>query len=240
MSKPSLAALVAASALLAASAVHAAPSVPDDGRLVNYAMPAEILTDFHGGIQGFIAERNVKDDFGYESTMKAQRYNGYLGYDIARWFSVYALAGVMSVKNNDIRLDSETTVAYGLGFWAALIDDAQLDFLPTISRYRLNAAFEVSHSDPNDLSWTQIDASLTFGIYNDSFLSDGKFPTAIGIFFGPVFSAVELDGFEQVNDNEWGFTVGGEMRFANGVYVSGGYDFFSDDYMAYFQAGVRF
>ncbi len=240
MSKPSLAALVAASALLAASAVHAAPSVPDDGRLVNYAMPAEILTDFHGGLQGFIAERNVKDDFGYESTMKAQRFNGYLGYDIARWFSIYALAGVMSVKNNDIRLDSETTVAYGAGFWAALIDDAQLDFLPTISRYRLNAAFEISHSDPNDLSWTQIDASLTFGIYNDSFLSDGKFPTAIGIFFGPVFSAVELDDFKQVNDNEWGFTVGGEMRFANGVYVSGGYDFFNDDFMAYFQAGVRF
>ena len=239
MSKSSLAVFAAAALLVAANA-HAAPSVPDDGGIINYAMPAEILTDFHGGIQCFVADRLVKDDFGYESTMTAQRYNGYLGYDVARWFSVYALAGVMSVKDNDIRLGSETTVAYGLGFWAALIDDAQLDFLPTISRYRLNAAFEVSHSDPNDLSWTQIDASLTFGLYNDSILSDGKFPTAIGIFFGPVFSAVEMDGFEQVDDNTWGFTVGGEMRFANGVYVSGGYDFFNDDNMAYFQAGVRF
>lgn len=239
MSKPSLSALVAASALLAATAVHAAPSVPDDGRLVNYAMPAEVLTDFHGGVQGMAADRHVKDH-GLQSEMKAQRLNAYLGYDIARWFSIYALGGVLSVKNNDIGLDNDTSFLFGAGAWAALIDDAQLDFLHTISRYRLNAAFEVSYADPNDLAWMQVDASLTFGIYNDSILSDGKFPTAIGIFAGPVFSAVDMDGYKQVEDNEWGFTVGGEMRFANGVYVSGGYDFFNDDNIGYFQAGVRF
>ena len=239
MSKPSLAVLAAAALLVAANA-HASPAVPDDARLVNYAIPADVLTDFHGGVQGFMGDRNVKDDFGFQSEMKVQRINAYLGYDIGRWLSIYVLGGVQSVKNNDIRMENDTTFLYGAGLWAALIDDAQLDFLSTISRYRLNFGMEVSHSDPNDLSWTQFDASLTFGIYNDSFLSDAKFPTAIGIFAGPIYSTVDLDGFEQVKDNEWGFTVGGEFRFANGVYVSGGYDIFTDAGMAYFQAGVRF
>ena len=239
MSKPSLAAFVAAAALVAATSVHASPMVPDDGRLINYALPAEILTDFHGGIQAFMGDRTVENN-GFSSEMDARRLNAYLGYDVARWLSIYVLGGVQSVKNNDIRMENDTTFLYGAGLWAALIDDAQLDFVKTISRYRLNFAMEVTHSDPNDLSWTQFDASLTFGIYNDSFLSDAKFPTAIGIFAGPIYSTVDLDGFEQVKDNEWGFTVGGEFRFANGVYVSGGYDIFTDDSMAYFQAGVRF
>lgn len=239
MSKPVLAVLAAAT-LLAATHASASPAVPDDGRLVNYAIPADVLTDFHGGLQGFMGDRNVKDDFGFESEMKVKRLNAYLGYDVARWLSVYALGGVMSVKNDDARIEEDTTFLYGAGLWASLIDDAQLDFLATISRYRLNFGMEVSHSDPCDLSWTQFDASLTFGIYNDALLSDGKFPTAIGIFAGPIYTTIDMDGYKQLNDNNWGITVGGEMRFANGVYLSGGVDIFNDDNVGYFQAGVRF
>ena len=239
MSKPVLAVLAAA-AVLAATHASASPAVPDDGRLVNYAIPADVLTDFHGGLQGFMGDRNVKDDFGFRSEMDTRRLDAYLGYDVGRWLSIYVLGGVMSAKDDKAGIDEETTFLYGAGLWAALIDDAQLDFLSTISRYRLNFGMEVTHSDPNDLSWTQFDASLTFGIYNDSFLSDAKFPTAIGIFAGPIFSTVDLDGYKQVKDNEWGFTVGGELRFANGVYASGGADIYNDDTVGYFQAGVRF
>ena len=239
MSKPSLAVLVAAAALVAATTVHASPSVPDDGRLVNYAMPAKILTDFHGGLQGFMGERAVKDH-GFESDMDVKRLDAYLGYDLLRWLSIYAVGGVLSVENNRVGMGEETTFLYGAGLWAALIDDAQLDFLATISRYRLNFGMEVTHSDPNDLSWTQFDASLTFGIYNDSFLTDAKFPSAVGIFFGPIYTNIDMDGFEQNADNHWGITVGGEFRFANGVYISGGADIYNDDTIGYFQAGVRF
>jgi hypothetical protein len=239
MSKPVLAVLAAA-AVLAATHASASPAVPDDGRLVNYAIPADVLTDFHGGLQGFLGDRNVKDDFGFESEMNVKRLDAYLGYDVGRWLSIYVLGGVMSAKDDKAGIDEETTFLYGAGLWAALIDDAQLDFLSTISRYRLNFGMEVTHSDPNDLSWTQFDASLTFGIYNDSFLSDAKFPTAIGIFAGPIYSTVDLDGFKQVKDNNWGITVGGEFRFANGVYISGGVDIYTDDNVGYFQAGVRF
>ena len=239
MSKPSLAAIVAASALLAATTAPAAPSVPDDGRLVNFAAPSEILDDFHGGIQGLMGDRNVEKN-GIASEMNVKRLNAYLGYDLTRWLTIYALGGVMSVKNDAAFLEEETTFLYGAGLWASLIDDAQLDFLPTISRYRLTAGLEVIHSDPSDLAWTQFDASLTFGIYNDSFLADSKFPTAVGIFFGPIYTTIDMDGYEQVDDNNFGFTIGGELRFANGVFASGGVDIFNDDNIGYFQAGVRF
>ena len=238
MSKPSLAALAAAALLVAANA-HAAPSVPDDGRLVNYALPAEILTDFHGGIQAFMGDRTV-ESHGFTSEMDARRLNAYLGYDVARWLSVYVLGGVLSVENDRAGIEEETTFLYGAGLWAALIDDAQLDFLSTISRYRLNFGMEVIHSDPNDLAWTQFDASLTFGLSNDSFLTDAKFPSAVGIFFGPIYTNIDMDDFKQDGDNHWGITVGGELRFANGVYVSGGADIYNDDTIGYFQAGVRF
>ena len=239
MSKPSLAVLVAAAALVAATTVHASPSVPDDGRLVNYAMPAKILTDFHGGIQAFMGDRSVENN-GFASEMDARRLNAYLGYDVARWLSIYVLGGVLSVENDRAMIEEETTFLYGAGLWAALIDDAQLDFLSTISRYRLNFGMEVSHSDPNDLAWTQFDASLTFGIYTDSFLTDAKFPSAVGIFFGPIYTNIDMDDFEQDDDNHWGLTLGGELRFANGVYMSGGADIYNDDTVGYFQAGVRF
>ena len=240
MSKPSLAVLAAATALLAAAPAFAAPSVPDDGRLVNFARPADILTDFHGGLQGFMGSRNVEDKYDFESEMKFKRLDAYVGYDVLRWLTVYALGGVIEVKDDKIGFEDDTAFLFGAGLWAALIDDPQLDFLATISRYRLTFGMEVVHSDPNDLSWTQFDASLVFGLYNDSFLSDAKFPTAVGLFFGPIFSTTDMDGYEQIEDNNWGFTVGGELRFANGVYLTGGGDIFNDDNVGWFQAGVRF
>ena len=99
MSKPVLAVLAAA-AVFAATHASASPAVPDDGRIVNYALPSEILTDFHGGLQGFMGDRNVKDDFGFTSEMDVKRLNAYLGYDVARWLSIYVLGGVLSVKND--------------------------------------------------------------------------------------------------------------------------------------------
>ena len=71
MSKPSLAVLAAAALAVAATHASASPSVPDDGSLVNFARPADVLTDFHGGLQGFMGDRNVKKN-GFASEMKTK------------------------------------------------------------------------------------------------------------------------------------------------------------------------
>ena len=236
---PKFLACLAAVAALAVPSASAAPEVPNDGRLTNYLVVAEDLSDFSGGVQGFVAERNVRRH-GFDSKMDAFRVNGYLGYDLTRWLTLYGISGIMSAKDNGAGIPSETVFAYGGGLWARLIDDDQFDILSTFTRYRLTAGFEVSHADPNDLSWTQMDGFLTFGIVNDLFMTDDIFPTSITVFFGPVYSSVDLDGFHQVPDNKVGFAVGMDMTFAQGVYASIGYDFFNEDNIAHFSAGVRF
>ena len=236
---PKFLACLAAVAALAVPSASAAPDVPNDGRLTNYLLVAEDLSDFSGGVQGFLAERNVRR-YGFDSKMDAYRVNGYLGYDLTRWLTLYGLSGVMSAKDTRAGIPSETVFAYGGGLWARLIDDDQLDILSTFTRYRLTAGLEVSHADPNDLSWTQFDGFLTFGIVNDLYITDDIFPTSITLYFGPVYSAVDLDGFSQVPDNKFGFSVGLDMTFAQGVYANAGYDFFNDDSIAHFSAGVRF
>ena len=241
MSKSSFAAVCALAAVVSTSTASASTPAPDDGYIPHYALNSENLDAWHGGVHGFASKRNVENKrTGRLSEMDARRANAYLGYDLTRWMTVYGLCGVLSVKDTGERLESDTEVAYGAGVWFNLLDDDQLDFLGTISRYRLTAGLEVSHGDPNDLSWTQYDGYATFEILNDMYLADEMFPTQVGVFAGPVFSSVELDGWKQSGDNDWGFRAGLDMRFANGVFVKGAYDWFTDDSIASFTAGIRF
>lgn len=234
-------AAAAATLLVSSNATAGAPKAPDDGYITHHAVNSEILDAWHGGVQAFGAKRNVETKRGgFTSEMAAKRVNAYVGYDLTRWFTIYALGGVLNVKNNEAFLPSDTTTVWGAGAFFALLDDDQLDFLSTVSRYRLTAGVEASYSDPNDLEWTQFDAWLTFEILNDMYLSDAIFPTQIGIFCGPVFSKVDMEGYEQVDDNDWGFGGGLDMRFADGIFAQGAYTWFTDDSILSFSAGFRF
>ncbi len=236
-----LAAAAAATLLVSVNAQAATPKVPDDGYITHYAVNSEILDRWHGGVQGFAAKRNVEAKRGgFLSEMDAKRVNAYVGFDVFRWFTVYGLGGVLNVKNTKAFIPSDTTTVWGGGAMFSLLDDDQLDFLDTISRYRLSAGVEASYSDPNDLEWKQYDAWLTFEILNDTYLSDALFPTQIGLFCGPVFSKVDMEGYEQVDDNDWGFEAGMSLRFADGIFVQGAYEWFGDDSVAAFSAGFRF
>ncbi len=241
MSKSSFAAVCALAAMVSASTASASSPAPDDGYITHYALNSENLDAWHGGVHGFAAKRNVENKrTGRLSEMDAKRINAYLGYDVTRWITVYALGGVLNVKNTGDWLDSDTEAMYGAGLWFNLLDDDQLDFLDTISRYRLTAGLEISRGDPNDLAWTQCDGFAFFEILNDMYLADEMFPTQVGVFAGPVYSSVDIDGYKQVKDNEWGFSAGLDMRFANGVFVKAAYDWFNDDDIASFTAGFRF
>lgn len=242
MSKSSLLAATAAASVFAVFAAPAAvPQVPDDGKIVNFAVNSEVLDAWHGGVQGFHAKRNVESKrTGALSEFAATRFNAYVGYDVAPWFTVYGLGGVLSAKNNKARISSDTETVWGAGAWFSLLDDDQMDFLSTIARYRLTAGAEVSRGDPNDLAWTQIDAFLTFEILNDMYLPDAMFPTQVGAFAGPVFSKLDIDGYDQEGDNDWGFQAGLDFRFADGIYALGSYTWFGDDSVASFSAGFRF
>lgn len=233
----SRAAAVAVAAGFAVSA-SASPALPEDAPVSHYGLAAADLHDFHGGIHGSFAKRNVKAN-GFESEIKADRVNAYLGYDLTRALTVYVLGGVLDVEDEDEDIDDSSS-AWGAGLWARLIDDDAVSFLPTISRYHLNFGVEYSYSDPADLAWSQVDGFLTFEIVNENLLNNEFFPATASIFAGPVFTYVDIDGYDQVSDNNWGITVGGALTFGHGCFVNGGCDIFNDDSCGYFTAGVRF
>lgn len=232
--------LAGAAAMLAATTASAVSQIPADGTIENYALNAYDMSGLHGGIQGRGGERTMSRKNGFEGTFDTYRVDAYLGYDLLRWFTVYGFLGVADMKSDDFFLDGDTKPAFGAGVWAALLEDDQLDILSTFSRFRLNLGVEYGYTDSNDLSTGGVDAFLTFELLNDMFLIHGMYPSSIGVFAGPVFSSLDVDGFEQEDEDRWGITAGMNMTFSRRVFVNGGVDYFGDDVIVYGAAGVRF
>ena len=233
--------LAGVAAMIAASA-SAVSQIPDDGTIENYGLIAIDMSGLHGGIQGRTGERTVSSKNGYEGELELMRVDAYLGYDVLRWLTVYGFVGIADAKSDDFFeiSDGDTKATYGGGIWAALIDDDQLDIMSTFSRFRLNFGAEYAYTDANELSLGETECFLTFELLNDTFLVHEMYPSSIGVFAGPVFSSLDIDGFEQDDDDRWGLTVGLSMTFSRRVYLNGGVDIFPDDAVVYASAGVRF
>lgn len=232
--------LAGAAAMLAASA-SAVSQIPADGTIENYAIIATDMSGLHGGVQGRTGERTFsRKNGGMEGTFDVMRVDAYLGYDILRWLTVYGFVGIADLQSDDFFYDGDTTSTYGGGLWAALVDDDQLDIMSTFSRFRLNAGVEYAFTDSNDLSMGEWEAFLTFELLNDMFLIHEMYPASIGLFAGPVYSAIDMEDFEQDDDDRWGLTVGLSLTFSRRVYLNGGVDIFPDDAVVYGSAGVRF
>ena len=233
--------LAGAAAAFAATTASAISQIPADGTTANYAIVATDMSGLHGGVRGRTGERTMSvEKNGPEGAFDTMRVEAYLGYDLFRWLTVYGFIGVADVSGDDFFLDSDTTLAGGGGLWAALIDDDQLDIMSTFSRFRVNFGAEYAYTDSNELSTDQVDAFLTFELLNDMFSVHEMFPTSIGLFAGPVFSYLNIDGYEQDTEDRWGLTVGLELTFSRRVYVNGGVDIFVDDAVVYGAAGIRF
>lgn len=233
--------LLAGVAAMIATSASAVSQVPADGTIQNYAISAMDMSGLHGGLQGRVGERTLSRKNGYgEGTFDLNRFDAYLGYDLVRWLTVYGFVGVADAKCDDYGLKSDSKSTYGAGLWAALIDDDQLDIMETFSRFRLNAGVEYAFTDANELGIGEVEAFLTFELLNDTFLVHGMYPTSVGLFAGPVFSAIDADGYEQDDDDRWGVTVGLSFTFSRRVFLNGGIDVFADDHMVYGSAGVRF
>ena len=187
--------LAGAAAMMTAATASAVSQVPEDGTIVNNAIVALDMSGLHGGIQGRGGERTLSLKHGPEGSFDVMRVDAYLGYDLVRWLTVYGFVGVADVKSDDFFLDGDTKATFGAGLWAALLDDDQLDIMSTFSRFRVDAGVEYAYTDSNDLGAGGIEAFLTFELLNDMFLVHGMYPTSIGIFAGPVYSVLDLDGY---------------------------------------------
>lgn len=229
-----------AAAMLAATTASAVSQMPADGTIENYALNSIDMSGLHAGIRGRTGERTVTSKGGAEGALELMRAEVYLGYDIARWLTIYGFIGVADVSGDDFFLKGDTTLGGGAGFWAALIDDDQFDIMSTFSRFRVNLGAEYAYTDSNDFGTGQVEAFLTFELLNDMFPVHEMYPSSIGVFAGPVFSSLDLDGFEQDSSDQWGVTVGGSLTFARRVYMNGGVDVYTDDVVVFGAAGIRF
>ena len=234
--------LAGAAAMLAATTASAVSQLPADGTIENYAIIATDMSGLHGGIQGRTGERTFTQKNGREGSFDLMRVDAYLGYDIVRWLTVYGFVGIADAKSDDFfeLSEGDSKATYGGGLWAAIVDDDQLDIMETFSRFRLNAGVEYAFTDANELALGELEAFLTFELLNDTFLIHEMYPSSIGLFAGPIFSSVDMDGYEQDDDDCWGVTVGLSLTFSRRVYLNGGIDIFQDDHMVYASAGVRF
>ena len=232
----------AVAAVMTSASFAVTPSSRDTDNL-DFGLLEGDLSGWHLAVYGAGATRNLEDKSGTIVEKEITRFNVILGYDIARWITVYGLAGVADLsEDTDWSSDEEddSSTIWGVGLWANLIQSEQLPLMETITSYRLTSGLEYSFADFDEGAWSQVDGFLTFGLMNELRSSTRIFPEMIGVFAGPAFSYVDAEGYDSDSDNMFGLTVGLDMIFNRNVYAVGGADLFDDDDVVYGMAGLRF
>ncbi|MGI5870336.1 MAG: hypothetical protein ACOX9C_12960 [Kiritimatiellia bacterium] len=240
MSKSTWIAAAGIAAIMTSVSFAVTPSSRATGNL-DFGLFEQDLSRWHLAVYGAGATRNLESKSGAVVEMDHTRFNVIVGYDISRWISLYGLAGVAKLSEDTPWGDNDDTVAvWGAGLWANLIQTELLPPMDTMTSFRLTSGLEASFSDFDEGAWLQVDGHLTFGIMNELHAFSHIFPEMIGVFAGPVFSYVDLEGYDSDSDNLFGLTVGLDVIFNRKVYAVGGADLFDDDTVAYGMVGVRF
>lgn len=242
MSKSTWIAAAAVAAVMTSASFAVTPSSRDTDNL-DFGLLEGDLSRWHLAVYGAGATRNLEDENGAIVEKDLTRFNVILGYDIARWITVYGLAGVADLSEDtewSSDEDDDSSTIWGVGLWANLIQSEQLPLMETITSYRLTSGLEYSFADFDAGSWSQVDGFLTFGLMNELRSSSRIFPEMIGVFAGPAFSYVDAEGYDSDSDNMFGLTVGLDLIFNRNVYAVGGADIFDDDDVVYGMAGLRF
>ncbi|NLB69409.1 MAG: hypothetical protein GX804_06980 [Lentisphaerae bacterium] len=238
MSRTTLIACVAAIVLTSFNSFAITPA-SQSTKGIGFGVLAEDLTRWHLAAYGAYANRTVKEDK-IKEEIRIRRFNTILGYDLTRWLTVYALAGVMDADPKYRGNDQDSTALIGVGAWANLVHSLELSLLSTISYYKLTAGAEITFSDLDDFRWSQADAYLTFEIVNEIENNSNIFPKTVGVFAGPVVSYIISDDYDADSDNVMGLSAGLTMRFSSSTYATISYDMFSDDSIFAGMVGVRF
>lgn len=232
----------AVAAVMTSASFAVTPSSRDTDNL-DFGLLEGDLSGLHLAVYGSGATRNLEDKNGFVVEKDLTRFNVILGYDIARWITLYGVAGVVNLSDDDSNWgadDDDSSTVWGLGLWLNLIQSENLPLMETVTSFRLTSGIEYSYADFDEGSWTQVDGFLTFGFMNELRSSSSIFPEMIGIFAGPVFSYVDAEDYETGSDNKFGLTVGLDMIFNRNLYAVGGADIFDDDDAVYGMAGLRF
>ena len=243
MNKTSVMMVAALSAACMALPAVAAPRVPEASGQ-NYLIAAEDPSPFHVGAFFRNHDRTVTLDHGGTYKFNTDRAGGFVAYDITRWLAIYGMAAYTWNGFDEIGDRKDNSTVWGAGVWVNIFDTELIDGLALENRFRLdaNAQFLTGEADvySYDLSYTEFYGSLTASIVNEIVGNKTMWPEAIGVFFGPCFTAWDSDDFETEYE-DFGFAVGLDVYLTRRAILSAAYEVYEKGENATgVTVGVRF
>ena len=207
-------AVFAAALFASALSTHAVPisssNMPDE-----YAIRGRDLSKLSIGLYSIQAEREITWDVsGVTQTLKSSKVQGYVGYDVLRWLTLYAVGGQSESKfGNAPSADSESE--YGIGFRANILNHFIREPLPMEDVIRVNIGGQYSRASADVVDWDELTVALTVGIVNNTESYKLFAPESISLYFGPLYSAFISDDLDA--KDELGAVAGMEIFFMDTI-----------------------
>jgi len=173
--------------------VHAVP-VGSSNESRDYLIAARDLSNWSCGTTLNMRERDITAFGSGAVTMDTQGMLGFLGYDVARWITLYLIGGA-----SQHRIVGESVpggAEYGLGLHFNIFDHDIMD--PTLfeDRLRLNASCHAVYTECAFRGVAGVQAMDTYAALTGSIVNDlpgHKFfvPRSIAIYAGPTYSSLQ-------------------------------------------------
>ena len=203
MKKTTLVPIAVALAFVASSlSVWAIPSSSNDP--FEYMIKGKDLSRFSVGLYVIQSERDIVwDTSGITETLEADRVHGYIGYDLFNACTLYAIGGSSESKIGGMTTaDSEGE--YGFGVRANLLSHFIREPTPLEDVVRINLGAQYLHSSADtgftSVDWDEVSVALTVGLVNHTEGNKYYTPESYSIYIGPIYSALDGDGFEAKDD----------------------------------------
>ena len=165
-------------------------------------------------------------------SMRVSKIMAYVGYDVTSWLTPYLTLGQATTRFD---FDpSSSKLAYGGGLQFNFMDHEVPD--PTLleDRIRLNGNVQYTRTGAedqwgNDLTWGELESSLTVSIVNDLDGNIQFMPDSIAIFLGPMYSGVQSGDIKGGDSSAFGFLIGLEVFYTQRVSLSAQYNKVGED-----------
>jgi opacity protein-like surface antigen len=165
-----------------------------------YLIKGKDLSKFTMGIYAGQNKRKITwDDSDTTEVMESDRLQGYLGYDVLDWVTVYAIAGV-NESNTEGSDDDASEGEFGLGCRVNLLNHFMRAPVPEEDIIRMNMGVEYlrssfdNGSDSSD--WGELTVALTMALVNTIDGNKYFWPESIAIYAGPIYSNISGDDFD--------------------------------------------
>ena len=198
----------------------------------HYLFAAENLSGWHIG--GFYRYNDREANHSEITPLKQNKYIMQVGRDLFDWLSIYCFLVATAVKMEPWGGDTDTSLEYGCGVWANLLDHDLLSNMALETRLRLQALAQVSAAHPevngSDNDYLETYGTITLSIVNELLGNKNYWPEAIGVFFGPVYNDINFDDdYVKLTGETFGVTIGLDIYFTRKTTLSLAYENFSDD-----------